>query len=85
MNWDNTARKGEKAILLRGFTIRKFKYYISRIYEKSVDEKKEYLFFNAWNEWSEGTYLEPDSMYGYGYLKVIREMIKKNGGKKNEK
>ncbi|MBQ7541158.1 MAG: glycoside hydrolase family 99-like domain-containing protein [Clostridia bacterium] len=30
---------------------------------------------NSWNEWTETSYLEPDDLYGYGYLEAFRRVF----------
>lgn len=32
---------------------------------------------NSWNEWTETSYLEPDDLYGYGYLEAIKKVFSK--------
>jgi hypothetical protein len=33
------------------------------------------ITLNAWNEWGEGSYLEPDTTTGLGYLEAIRAVF----------
>ena len=33
---------------------------------------------NSWNEWTETSYLQPDTLYGYGYLEAIQNVFLKN-------
>ena len=30
---------------------------------------------NSWNEWTETSYLEPDDLYGYGYLNAVKRVF----------
>jgi hypothetical protein len=36
------------------------------------------VFINAWNEWTEGSFLLPEKRYGNGYLKAIRDVFRNN-------
>ncbi len=33
---------------------------------------------NSWNEWTETSYLEPDELYGYGYLEAVKKVFVDN-------
>ena len=53
-------------------------------FEKALIEAKKYadannislITVNSWNEWTETSYLEPDNVYGYGYLEAIKRVFK---------
>lgn len=73
IDWDNTPRK-DPAFIFRGFSIDKFKNYLHLKLERcKTIYNSEYLFINAWNEWAEGTYMEPDEKYGYKVLETLKE------------
>ena len=76
-DWDNTARN-KNGTVYDGVSVEKFASYFDALTQKV---KKEYslplIFINAWNEWAEGTYLEPDTDHEYGYLKAIKHAIEK--------
>lgn len=78
VDWDNTARRKEKgARIFRGSTPEKFEKYLSALIKKAtIETRYDYIFINAWNEWGEGTYLEPDEVNGFGYLISVKRALK---------
>ncbi|MFL9806331.1 glycoside hydrolase family 99-like domain-containing protein [Vibrio cyclitrophicus] len=76
--WDNSARKPGKGHVFFGATPRKFQNWLEGCYRWSQNahpKGAKFVFVNAWNEWAEGTYLEPDKKYGYAYLNAVRSTI----------
>lgn len=76
-DWDNTARKGYNAQLMVGATPEKFGCYFKQLMEKCDQNRVPFVVINAWNEWAEGAYLEPDERYGDEYLRKIKEIQKR--------
>lgn len=78
-DWDNTARMQASSTIYQGASPSKFKNYLShQIYRAKNVYDSEFLFINAWNEWAEGAYLEPDKRYKYRYLEAVRDALKMN-------
>ena len=49
-----------------------------RLAKKYADEHPEQvplITINSWNEWTETSYLEPDDLYGYGYLEAVKRVF----------
>lgn len=76
-DWDNSPRRRNRgARIFSGATPQKFKKYMIQLFRKAEQESNyDMVFINAWNEWSEGTYLEPDTKNGYGYLEAVKEAL----------
>ena len=43
--------------------------------DRLPENRAKVLTINSWNEWTEGSYLEPDTVYGTGYLEAIRAVF----------
>ncbi|MCX5784283.1 MAG: glycoside hydrolase family 99-like domain-containing protein [Elusimicrobia bacterium] len=76
-NWDHTPRSGKKGYVLHGSTPELFKKHVE-IVLKAVANKptqKKIIYLKSWNEWAEGNYMEPDLMFGHGYLQALKECL----------
>ncbi|MDO5346525.1 MAG: glycoside hydrolase family 99-like domain-containing protein [Lachnospiraceae bacterium] len=77
VDWDNTARKGRNGRIVLGVTPERFEYYLDKQKEIAAELESEFVFVNAWNEWGEGTYLEPDKKNGFKYLEAVLRIFGK--------
>ena len=75
VDFDNSPRMGKDGFIIKGASPQKFYKYFKRLYKKSMLLDNEFIFINAWNEWGEGMYLEPDEKYRYGYLESIQRVV----------
>ncbi|MDD5016804.1 MAG: glycoside hydrolase family 99-like domain-containing protein [Eubacteriales bacterium] len=82
LEWDNAARYKERATIYQGCTPERFEYWLDRLCQKTMASAntEKIIFINAWNEWAEGTYLEPDTRSGYRYLEAVKRCSEKYGG-----
>lgn len=76
-NYDHSPRSGGKGSIWHDSNPKRFQKLMRdavRIVEHKANENK-IIFLRSWNEWAEGNYVEPDLVYGDGYLNAIREEI----------
>ena len=54
-----------------------FKRYLAKAKELTMTkpENERIITINSWNEWGEGSYLEPDDVNGMGYLEAVKEVF----------
>lgn len=78
-SWDNEARKTGKGTVLDGATPSLYKEWLGVVNQQTIENNeadKRLVFINAWNEWAEGAYLEPDKKFGYAYLEATRGSLR---------
>lgn len=69
--YDDTPRRGKSGECLIYNSPILFEDGFRKLLVKSMQYRNELVFINAWNEWGEGMYLEPDEQYRYKYLEAI--------------
>jgi glycosyltransferase involved in cell wall biosynthesis len=79
-DWDNTARRGAAGHAYVGSTPQRYQAWLEAAAEETIARQPtsdRYVFVNAWNEWAEGAYLEPDQKRGYAYLNATAGALDK--------
>ncbi|HEU4717844.1 MAG TPA: glycoside hydrolase family 99-like domain-containing protein [Bacteroidia bacterium] len=77
VGWDNTARRGEKGIILVGQDTQPFEDSLRWAKEiaMKLPGEEQFVFINAWNEWAEGNHLEPCRRYGRAFLETVKKVF----------
>ena len=77
VDWDNASRYKKRATIFRGASPELFLHWFSKLVGSMPLRQlpENFIFLNAWNEWSEGTYLEPDERYGFQYLEAVKMVL----------
>lgn len=73
VDYDDSPRRGNAAQILKGATPELFRRGMTAMMLKNHSFGSEITFVNAWNEWGEGMYLEPDEENGFAYLEAIKQ------------
>lgn len=78
-SWDNTARTGDRAFVVLNGVPGNYEYWLSSTIDRvqQAGTGDQLIFINAWNEWAEGCHLEPDRLFGRGFLQAT--LNAKNG------
>jgi glycosyltransferase involved in cell wall biosynthesis len=79
-SWDNSPRSPLRAQVFVGSTPELYEKWLENactfaLANHPSDERL--VFVNAWNEWAESAYLEPDRRYGYAYLEATARVLRR--------
>lgn len=78
MAWDNAARRKDGWHAFYHFSLKDFYRWLQEAVRQTrakFPEEERFFFINAWNEWGEGTYLEPDEKYGYANINTVSKAV----------
>jgi lipopolysaccharide biosynthesis protein len=78
LEFDNSPRKKNEYVIYENYSPEQFYMNNKKIIEwtrSRYDKKNRFIFINAWNEWGEGTYLEPDKKYGYASINSLSKAL----------
>jgi len=82
-SWDNEPRRPGNGLILHNSTPSKFTRWVRLCAQYArnnpIHGGEKIIAVNAWNEWAEGAFLEPDMHYGYAYLNALGRGLRHEG------
>lgn len=82
--WDNTARRPVGGNIFADATPALFRDWLETCFaraRRTLPQDGRLVFVNAWNEWAEGAYLEPDRRHGHANLWAVADVIEQHAGR----
>ena len=82
--WDNDPRRQGEGLLLHGATPAVYQAWLAALIERAAAHPfmgERLVCVNAWNEWAEGAYLEPDLHYGGAWLNATARAVAPAGSR----
>ena len=77
-SWDNEPRKPGGGTIFTDSTPELYKRWLQVACRWTINThppEERLVFINAWNEWGESAYLEPDRRFGYAYLEATKDAL----------
>ena len=77
-SWDNDPRREGQGLVIHGSTPELYQRWLRGLADVATAHPiygERLVFINAWNEWAEGAYLEPDLHYGAAYLNATARAL----------
>ena len=77
-SWDNSPRRRERAHAFLNASPEVYGHWLQQMVRQTRQLKfgdERLVFINAWNEWAEGSSLEPDHERGHAYLQATARAL----------
>ena len=82
--WDNDARRQGQGVVIHGATPAAYQAWLAECVARagaSLPLGEKFVCINAWNEWAEGAYLEPDMHFGAAFLNATARAVTQAPGR----
>ena len=76
--WDNDPRREGKGLVLHNVSPAKYQDWLEKLIRYTADHPffgQQIICVNAWNEWAEGAFLEPDTHAGAAFLNATGRAV----------